>query len=127
MNNDNKTFVGLAIGLFAGAAVGYYLASDDGKKMRKQAKKQAKKLEKQARVALKEQSEVLSVKINEITDNAKTMVNQASETAKTKMAAYKNEAEDVVEEAEGSFQQGINSAKAKMKAKATKIAEMTSN
>ncbi|MFT4761833.1 MAG: gas vesicle protein [Paraglaciecola sp.] len=127
MNNDNKTFIGLALGLFAGAAAGYYLASDDGKKMRKQAKKQAKKLEAQARVALKEQSEVISTKMNAVANTAKTMVNDASTTAKSKLVTYRNEAEDVVEGAEGSFQQGINSAKAKMQAKADKITVIAEN
>jgi len=127
MNNDNKTFMGLALGLFAGAAAGYYLASDDGKKMRKQAKKQAKKLEAQAKVALKEQSEVLTAKFNEVSDTAKTFVNDATQNAKTKYAEYKNEANDVVEEAEGSFQKGINSAKAKIAAKADKVEAVVNN
>lgn len=127
MNNDNKTFLGLALGLFAGAAAGYYLASDDGKKMRKQAKKQAKKLEEQARLALKEQSEVLTAKFNEVSSEAKAFVNEATETAKARLASYKSDASDVVEEAEGSFQKGIKAAKAKMNAKAEKIAAVVEN
>lgn len=122
MNNDNKAFIGLAIGLFAGAVAGYYLASDDGKKMRKKAAKKAKKLEEQAKTALKEQAEVLTTKFNEVATNAQNYVNEATETAKTKYATYKNQAEDVMEDTESSFQKGINSAKAKIATKADKVA-----
>ena len=127
MDNDNKGFIGLTIGLFAGAAAGYYLASEDGKKMRKQVKKQVKQLEEQAKVALKEQSEVLTNKFNEVSNTAKSFVNHATEAAKVKLANYNHEAEDMVEEVEDSFQQGISSAKAKMQAKANKIAEGAKN
>lgn len=127
MNDNNKGFIALAIGLFAGAAAGYYLATDDGKKLRKQAKRQFESLDNQVRSTLKEQTEVLSKKINEISNSAKTAVNDATLTAKSKLASFKNGAEDVVEDAESSFQQGINSARNKMQAKADKIQTIAEN
>ena len=44
MKERNSSWMALGLGLLAGGAIGYYLASDEGKKMRRKAKKKINKL-----------------------------------------------------------------------------------
>ena len=85
MKDRDKILMGLGFGLIAGGAAGYYLASDEGKKMRKKAKKQMKKINKEVQETFKEQSEVINEKLNTISDSTKSWVNEMSDTVMSRI------------------------------------------
>jgi gas vesicle protein len=127
MSNNNKTLIGLGLGLIAGGIAGYYLASDDGKKMRKQVKKQISKIDAEMRQTLQTQADTISSKLSEVAENTQSIVNDLSETAKSKLNSFSNTAEDAVDDAQSSFEQGMDTAKKKMHKEKEKIAAIVEN
>ena len=123
MKNRDKIFLGLGFGLLAGGATGYYLASDDGKKMRKKAKKKIKKINKDVQGTLKNQSEFIGEKLSDIAENAKGWANEMMETVNSKIS----NAEDLEEGAQESYQQGMQKAKKKIKENLKAIEEVIEN
>ncbi len=127
MNDRNKTLIGLGLGLIAGGIAGYYLASDDGKKMRKKVSKKISKLDADVRQTLQNQADSISSKLNEMADNTQAFVQDLSETAKNKINSLSSSAEHTVEDAQDSLEAGMNAAKRKMKAEKAKIAAVVEN
>lgn len=70
MNNNSKML--LALG--AGALIGYYLNSDKGRKVRKDAANNIQETAKQASVKMTEVAETAKTAINEVAGQAKTYV-----------------------------------------------------
>ena len=122
MSNRNRNLAGLAFGVIAGAAAGYYLASEDGKKLRQDVSNNFRKMETDLKNTIQNQSQTISNKFGEFTESAKSFVNDTASTVQNKISSYQNSAEDVVEEAESDFQRGINRANNKLNQKADKIA-----
>lgn len=122
MKNRNKILFGIGLGLLAGGAAGYYLASEDGQKMQKKARKKLKDLNAEVQQTLKERSEMISSTLDEVAQNTKSWVNEVSDTVKNKILKTTEMAEDVEEKAHNSFKKGMEKAKINIMGKMEKTA-----
>lgn len=113
-NSGTKILFGIGLGLLAGGAAGYYLASEEGKELRAKATEKFSKLEEEVRSTLKEQNEVIASKMNTAVETSSSWIENAKSTVQDKLATVTTKAEDAVEEVEDSYQSGVNKAKAKI-------------
>lgn len=122
-NSGTKILFGIGLGLLAGGAAGYYLASEEGKELRAKASEKFNELEKEVRSTLKEQNEVIASKLNTAAESSNEWIETAKSTAQDKFAAAKTAVEDKLanisekaEEVENGYEAGVNRAKAKIEA-----------
>lgn len=122
MSNHNssdsgiKTLLGIGVGLFAGGALGYYLASEEGKEMRLKAAAKLSELEAEARETLKKQNNVISSQLKTAVESSSEWLDSAKETVQERISTVTSKAEDVADDVEDSYENGVNKAKAKIKA-----------
>ncbi len=111
MKDRDKILLGIGLGLLAGGVAGYYLASEDGQRMQKNAKKKLKKLNTDVQETIKEQSEVINSKLNEIVESTKNWVSEVSDTVKEKVSKTGESAEGIVDDVKSSFKKGAEKAR----------------
>jgi len=92
MKNGTKFGLGFGLGVIAGGFAGYYLTSEDGKKMRKKASKEFKKFEKNSRKVLQEKSD-------EISENFQGFIERAEGQIKTAVSKFDDIRESTAEKA----------------------------
>lgn len=136
--NSNRTWLALGLGLLAGGAAGFYLASDDGKRMRKKVSTNVKNAAEVARKNLQEQGSKLSSQLQQVADNAQSYMKDVAETtkqytdeiaskAKNAIAQTSDQAEEEIEEKADSFKKGVNRAKRKINRKLAEVESVSSN
>jgi gas vesicle protein len=125
--NQRKVMLALGLGLLAGSAAGYYLASEDGKKFRKQVGERLKDVENQVRDTVRQGATTISDKISGAAETAKNWVSDLGNTAKENLAYASDKAENAVEDAENSFNKGVDRAKSNIQGKAKQMSENASH
>ncbi len=124
MKDGTKFGIGLGIGLIAGAATGYYLTSDEGKKMRKEAGKKWDNMEKKSRKILDEKtgeiSENLQGFLHRVESQIKSLV-ERMERAEKKSSSVARQGLDAADEASS---EGAKAAKKKIEKAADKAKEV---
>lgn len=109
------------LGLLAGAAVGYWLNSEQGRKVRKDTGDQINKYSNQATDYTKEKMDVAQNTLNNTIEKAQDLLHSLTDYAKNTISRTSNSAEAALEKAESSLEKGMNKAKKKVanNAKAT--------
>jgi len=77
MNNNSKTLVAIGAGLVVGGAVGYYLNSEKGKKMRNETLN-----------TVQDQLSTTANKLTEVTDNLQTRFDNIADATKQKLESF---------------------------------------
>ncbi|TNE56385.1 MAG: hypothetical protein EP344_12680 [Bacteroidetes bacterium] len=108
MKNTSKMLLAMGASALAGAAAGYYLNSDKGRKTRRKAVKQIRKTANEA-----------SDRINEMADTAKTTIGRFAGQAEHYMGQITQSADEVLEAASDTLEKGKKAARARMSAMAS--------
>ncbi len=120
-NNKSNSNWKLILGLAAGAAAGWWLNSDKGRKWRRDTSEAMSetgtKLNEQARVQLEAAQESLEQTI----DKSREYLDSMSQTVKSKIDEFKSTAKGKVEEVESAYEKGTRKAKAKLNKKAAAV------
>ncbi len=115
----------LGFGLLAGALAGYWLNSNQGRRVRKEMQTSAVEYTSQATDYIKTQAENLSSVAGEYIDQSKEAVQQAALTVKNKFTHNVDEladqAEDALELTESKLKRGISTARKNVKNSAEAI------
>lgn len=104
MKNSSKILLAMGVGALAGGLAGYYLNSDKGRRVRKNAVKNIKATAKEARE-----------KITEMADTAKTAISDFAGQAKNYMGNITRSADEAFDKVKENFEKGKDTAKAKAK------------
>ncbi len=134
MRNDSRSLIALGLAAVAGGALGYFLATEDGRKMRMQAAMKIGEFSESTKESIESGVNQISSKTQEVLANAKVKANEVASKTNTVMDNLKTKAEDLasnaknlisntsdemekdVDEAESKFKEGVNKAKRKVKA-----------
>lgn len=112
--NVNRTLLTLGLGLLAGGAAGYYLASDNGKKMRKKLKKQMTQINEQAREKISTELENFSEKLNVVKEKTQETIGALTKSASNQVEDLAEASLNVAETANSKFEKGIKKARNSM-------------
>jgi len=121
--SDQKSNNGwkVGLGLLAGAAVGYWLNSEQGKKVRQQAAEQTNNYSQKAAEFTKEKTAVAQSKLDRAIDRAQDLLHELTTYAKETVAHTADTVETNLEKAESSLEKGIQKAKNRIKRKADEL------
>lgn len=104
MKNNSKILLTLGAGAVAGAIVGYFLNSDQGRRTRSQAAQSVKSTANDAKM-----------KMNELAASSKAALSNAKGKAKSYADNISQTANETIESAKSSFERGKEATKAKVK------------
>jgi len=111
MSNSKKNSGLFWLGLVAGAAAGYWLNSDRGRRFQKDTADKAKEYGSQIKETSQQQIEQLSSNVNQWIEQGQTYANDIQSVMKDKINTASSKAKTVVNDAETSFQKGARKAK----------------
>ncbi len=120
-NNKSNSNWKIILGLAAGAAAGWWLNSDKGRKWRKDTSEAMSetgtKLNEQAKVQL----ENAQASLEQTIEKSREYLDSMSTAVREKMDEFKSTAKEKVEEVENAYEKGVSKAKAKLNKKASKV------
>lgn len=102
------------LGLLAGAALGYWLNSEQGRKVRKDTSDQITTYTNQATDYTKEKVSAAQTSLNTSIEKAQELLQNLTEYAKNTISRTANSAEATLEKAESRLEKGMNKAKNKV-------------
>lgn len=133
-DRKDRSRLGIAfgVGLIAGGALGLYLNSDKGRKVRKDVSNRVNEFGDQASAVAREKadqiSEMARQKANELTDGmahtvdrSRQWVDEVSGRIVERMKHAGEEAEEMLEEAESKLESGMSKARRKLEKKTKKL------
>jgi len=112
-NNRGGLFTFL-VGIAAGAAAGYYLSTEEGRRMREKLSEKTGEFTDEARSYAKETSEKVNHKLDEAMEQGRHYVNDLSETVKHKVDEYGSVAREKIDQTSSAFQEGVSRGKTKL-------------
>ena len=115
-NSNGKILFGIGAGLIAGGILGYFFASDEGKRLRTVAADKFSELEGEVKKVLNEQNEVIAEKLKAVAETSGDLLNEAKEKMTKKIGAAEDMVENTTEAVNDNFEKGVKKAKAKIKA-----------
>ena len=115
-NSGVKLLFAIGAGLLAGGALGYYLASDEGKEMRDLATQKLNELEHEVKKVLNEQNEVINAKLKTAVDSSSEWLNQTQQQVNNQIQNAENTVEETKGIVENGFEKGVQKAKSKIEA-----------
>ena len=120
-NNKSNSNWKIILGLAAGAAAGWWLNSDKGRKWRKDTSEALSetgtKFNEQARIQL----ENAQASLEQTIEKSREYVDSMSNAVKGKIDEFRTTAKEKVEEVESAYEKGTRKAKAKLNRKASKV------
>jgi len=112
-NNKGGLFTFL-VGIAAGAAAGYYLSTEEGRRMREKLSERTGEFTDEATRYAKEQSEKVNHNLSEAMEQGRHYVNDLSETVKHKVDEYGTVAREKIDQTSNAFQEGVSRGKTKL-------------
>ncbi len=116
-NSNNNSGGGLftfLVGIAAGAAAGYYLSTEEGRRMRTRLAERTQELRSEATQYARTTSERVNENLGKAVNQGKSYVNDLTETVKTRVDDLNTSARQTMDKTSGSFQEGIARGKAKL-------------
>lgn len=117
MKESTKILIGVGLGAVLGGMAGYYMQSEEGKKLQKKAKKKARKIAQQ----LQDQKEALAEQMDGLTRQAKEKVSAISGALKNGIETSQSIAEETAESITSNFEEGVAKAERAIKNESEKI------
>lgn len=115
MDRKKKNRIAIALGVITGAAAGWWLNSERGRKFRQDTADKAVDVSKQIGDSAKEQLSNLSDNLTDMAGQSKETVAKASERIKDGVNQLANQATTQVENGEDAFKKGADQAKSKLR------------
>ncbi|MEN0047963.1 MAG: YtxH domain-containing protein [Bacteroidota bacterium] len=111
MSNQRRNKGLFWLGLIAGAAAGYWLNSDRGRKFQQDTAEKAKEYGSQIKETSQQQMEQLSNNVNKWIEQGQSYASDIQTVMKERINTASSKAKTVVNDAESSFQKGARKAK----------------
>lgn len=115
MDRRKKNRIAIALGAVAGAAAGWWLNSDHGRKFRKDTADKAVDASNKLGDSAKEQLSNLSDNLNDIAGQSKEAIAKASEQLQNSVNKLANKTTSKIDTGEDAFKEGADKAKAKLR------------
>lgn len=112
------------LGAAIGAAAGYYLNSESGRKLRNDAAQKAGELAEEAESKAKEGVSQFKSGFNSAVEKSKDVFSEATDSFKSRLKQFENKSGETMEKVESAYQRGVDEARARINQKATEIDSM---
>ncbi|SRR5690554_827317 len=124
MAQKRKSGILFLLGAAVGAAAGYYLNSESGKKLRAETSEKATRLAEQAEAKTKESLNQFKSGFDSAIEKSKDVIAEASENVKHKLSRMENKTENVMNKAENAYRKGAEDARMHINQKASEIEDL---
>lgn len=124
MAQKRKSGILFLLGAAVGAAAGYYLNSESGRKLRTETSEKAGELALKAEGKAKEGLDQFKTGFSEAVDKSKEVLAEAKSTVKETVNRLESKSEHVLDSAENAYRRGVNEARSKINQKATEIEDL---
>ncbi len=124
MAQKRKSGILFLLGAAVGAAAGYYLNSESGKKLRAETSQKANELAEKAEAKTKEGLNQFKSGFDSAIEKSKDVLAEATETVKHRLARMENKTEDVLDKAESAYRRGAEDARMHINQKASEIEDL---
>lgn len=114
-NRKNKSRLGIALSVAAGAVAGWWLNSEKGRKFRKDTAEKAVEIGAEVKETTKEQISNLSSSVKDAANRSQNFVANASDSIKSGLNQLVNSTEETIDEGQNAFKNGSEKAKQKIK------------
>jgi gas vesicle protein len=123
MEKETRNRIAVGLGFLAGTALGYFLASDKGRQLRHEAGEKLTDLGHQIGDTAKEQARKISSNLESMVEEGKELVGRLSK----KVGRSTETAEEILEDVESRFHEGIEKARKELKKQKKLIDEAVDN
>ena len=117
MKDKTKDRLNFGLGLLAGVFLGYYISSDEGKELRKIARRQLDEISEQLGEKVQEQIGLISESVESALTKGRTYVEDATDSVHEEVDRSSDSAEDVLSSAKSSFFRGMEKARRRIESK----------
>ena len=124
MAQKRKSGILFLLGAAVGAAAGYYLNSESGKKLRAETSQKANQLAEKAETKTKEGLNQFKSGFDSAIEKSKDVLAEATETVKHRLTRMENKTEDVLDKAESAYRRGAEDARMHINQKAAEIEDL---
>lgn len=119
--NKGGGFFTFLVGIAAGAAAGYYLSTEEGRRMRERLGDKSRTLSNDAATFAKDTSAKVNDNLQTALEQSRTAVNDLTATVKTRIDDYSTNVRQQVDKTSTSFQEGIERGRAKLEKQKAEI------
>ena len=132
MQNRNKSNGGsglftFLLGVAAGAAAGYYLSTEEGRRMRERLAERSSAWAEEAQNYAKQTSERVNSSINTAMEQGRSYVDDLSKEVRTRVDQFSTQAREQVDRTQSAFQEGVARGKAKIDEQKAEIDNLVKN
>lgn len=124
MAQKRKSGILFLLGAAVGAAAGYYLNTESGKKLRADTSQKANELAEKAEAKTKEGLEQFKSGFDSAIEKSKDVIADASGVVKNKLSRLENKSESVLDTAENAYRRGAEEARSHINQKASEIEDL---
>lgn len=117
MKDKTKDRLNFGLGLVAGIFIGYYISSEEGKELRKIARRQLEGISEQLGEKVQEQIGLITENVESALTKGQAYVEDASGSVQKEMDEGSDSAEDVLSSARNSFFRGMEKARRRIESK----------
>src|SRR5690606_31395994 len=111
MAQKRKSGILFLLGAAVGAAAGYYLNSESGKKLRAETSNKANELAEKAEAKTKEGLQQFKSGFESAIEKSKDVINDASGVVKEKLSRLESKSEHILDTAENAYRRGAEEAR----------------
>ncbi len=124
MAQKRKSGILFLLGAAVGAAAGYYLNSESGKKLRADTSQKANELAERAEAKTKEGLQQFKSGFDSAIEKSKDVIHEASGAVKQKLSRLESKSESVLDTAENAYRRGAEEARVHINQKASEIEDL---
>lgn len=124
MAQKKKSGILFLLGAAVGAAAGYYLNSESGRKLRTETSNKANELAEKAETRTKEGLSQFKTGFDSAVEKSKEVISDASESVKDRLAQFEGKSEKVLDKAENAYRKGAEEARSRINQKASEIEDL---
>ena len=124
MAQKKKSGILFLLGAAVGAAAGYYLNSESGRKFRSETTQKANELAEKAEVRTKEGIGQFKTGFDSAIEKSKEVITDAKGTMKEKLAKLESKSESALDTAENAYRRGAEEARSRINQKASEIEDL---
>lgn len=124
MAQKRKSGILFLLGAAVGAAAGYYLNTESGKKLRAETSQKANELAEKAESKTKEGLHQFKSGFDSAVEKSKDVISEATESVKHKLSRMENKSENMLDTAENAYRRGAEEARSHINQKASEIEDL---
>lgn len=124
MAQKKKSGILFLLGAAVGAAAGYYLNSESGRKLRTDTSNKANELAEKAESKTKEGIHQFKTGFHSAVEKSKEVLHDAKDNVKEKFAKLEDKSERVLDTAESAYRKGAEEARSRINQKASEIEDL---